>query len=344
MKKYARHKYNGVVLGYAGHIEPKMISHIEFFSSKGAKILLAPAVPGIADEWSYNYLRKKGVLTFGTKARSWEELEKEYARLLRYKPNFIFEMGGRLTKLAMEKGILLNSASEVTGTGVHIARTHSPAFPWFTWDEVGYKGIHNRYEVAYGVWYGFRYLTNLELCRKNVAVVGFGPIGQGVAQAARSMGASVVVCEIDSLRRMQAKSEGFWTDDLEHAAKCADVIITCTGVQKVLDITKIPNFKDGVILCNAGHDDREICRDNLPRGKVLFNGIEASRIKNKNVFILNGGRLLNLASHYGSAINTFDVMTAYFVEILHFMFTKSQTYPAGVQSGPREISRRIEKC
>ncbi|PWU18674.1 MAG: hypothetical protein C5B49_06810 [Bdellovibrio sp.] len=42
-----RRDYSGIRLAYAAHVEPKMISHIEFFVKRGAQLLVAPCVPGI---------------------------------------------------------------------------------------------------------------------------------------------------------------------------------------------------------------------------------------------------------------------------------------------------------
>ena len=45
--------YKNIKLAYAGHVEPKMISHIEFFINHGVEMFIAPCVPGVVHQESW---------------------------------------------------------------------------------------------------------------------------------------------------------------------------------------------------------------------------------------------------------------------------------------------------
>ena len=51
--------------------------------------------------------------------------------------------------------------------------------------------------------------TNLLLAGKTIVVLGYGWTGKGVALRARGAGAQVIVCEVDPMRALEARMEGF---------------------------------------------------------------------------------------------------------------------------------------
>ncbi len=51
--------------------------------------------------------------------------------------------------------------------------------------------------------------TNLLLAGKTLVVLGYGWTGKGVALRARGAGAQVIVCEVDPMRALEARMEGF---------------------------------------------------------------------------------------------------------------------------------------
>ena len=170
--------------------------------------------------------------------------------------------------------------------------------------------MHNRYEVGPGIWYAFRKLTGLDPCRMRVGVIGFGLVGHGVAAIARGMGAQVLVSDQAPIRQLEAASEGFMVCDLDFLLPKVDVIVTATGVQETLTAVHLLKARDGLILLNAGHDSREIHLPLESRIAEILPGVAEYHFEDKRIYLLAEGRLLNLAAGGGSAINTFDLMTA----------------------------------
>ena len=110
--------------------------------------------------------------------------------------------------------------------------------------------------------------TNLLLAGQTVVVLGYGWTGRGVALRAAGFGASVIVCEVDPLRALEARMEGFAVMPALEAAARGDIFITVTGVPDVLRGEHFFRMKDGAVLANAGQFDVEISLDDL-RAAVL---------------------------------------------------------------------------
>src|ERR671910_325583 len=75
--------------------------------------------------------------------------------------------------------------------------------------------------------------------------------------------AQVIVCEIDPMRALEARMEGFEVMPARVAAERGDVFVTVTGSRDVLGAEHFARMKDGAVLANAGHFDVEIDLDAL---------------------------------------------------------------------------------
>ena len=68
----------------------------------------------------------------------------------------------------------------------------------------------------------------------------------------------MIVCEIDPMRALEARMEGFEVMPALVAAERGDVFVTVTGSRDVLGAEHFAAMKDGAVLANAGHFDVEI--------------------------------------------------------------------------------------
>ena len=75
--------------------------------------------------------------------------------------------------------------------------------------------------------------TNLLLAGRTIVVLGYGLTGKGVALRARGAGAQVIVCEVDPMRALEARMEGFEVMPALEAAARGDVFVTVTGNRDV---------------------------------------------------------------------------------------------------------------
>src|SRR4051812_15304221 len=120
------------------------------------------------------------------------------------------------------------------------------------------RAFNDRFGTGQSVLDGILRATNLLLAGQTVVVLGYGWTGRGVALRASGFGASVIVCEVDPLRALEARMEGFAVMPALAAAERGDVFITLTGGRDVLRAEHFARMKDGAVLANAGHFDVEI--------------------------------------------------------------------------------------
>ena len=151
------------------------------------------------------------------------------------------------------------------------------------------RAFNDRHGTGQSALDGIIRATNLLLAGRTFVVLGYGWTGQGVALRAKGLGASVVVCEVDPLRALEARMDGFEVMPALAAAERGDVFVTVTGARDVLGAEHFARMKDGAVLANAGHFDVEI--DVRALAKAATERREVRPLVDQYVV---GGRRLNL--------------------------------------------------
>ena len=118
--------------------------------------------------------------------------------------------------------------------------------------------FNDRYGTGQSTIDGILRATNLLLAGRSVVVLGYGSAGRGVAHSAKGAGAAVIVCEVDPVRALEARMEGFAVMSALAAAPLGEIFITVTGAPDVLRREHFELMRDGAVLANAGHFDVEI--------------------------------------------------------------------------------------
>ena len=71
------------------------------------------------------------------------------------------------------------------------------------------RTFNDRYGTGQSALDGIVRATNLLLAGHTLVLFGYGYTGKGIAQRARGAGAAVIVCEVDPLRALEARMEGY---------------------------------------------------------------------------------------------------------------------------------------
>src|ERR687897_263626 len=154
---------------------------------------------------------------------------------------------------------LVAGGAEETTTGLVRLRALALACPVIAVNEARTERLFNdHYGTGQSTLDGILRATNLLLAGKTIVVLGYGFTGKGVALRARGAGAQVIVCEVDPMRALEARMEGFEVMPALVAADRGDVFVTVTGNRDVLSRAHFERMKDGAVLANAGHFDVEI--------------------------------------------------------------------------------------
>jgi adenosylhomocysteinase len=176
------------------------------------------------------------------------------------------------------------------------------------------RTFNDRYGTGQSTLDGVLRATNLLLAGRTVVVLGYGWTGKGVALRAQGAGASVIVCEIDPMRALEARMDGCEVMPALDAAQRGDLFITVTGGRDVLVREHFERMKDGAMLANAGHFDVEIAVDQLAalataRRQVLPL-VEQFEIGERRLNLLARGRVVNLAAAEGHPAAVMDMSFA----------------------------------
>jgi adenosylhomocysteinase len=200
-------------------------------------------------------------------------------------------------------------ACEETTTGIHrlksMHRDKALELPVMAVNDSYMKYLFdNRYGTGQSTFDSIMGSTNVLIAGKTIVICGYGWCGRGVAMRAAGLGANVIVTEIDPIRAIEARMDGYRVMKVREAVKEADMLITVTGNVDVVSGEDFKYMKDGCILANSGHFNVEINKQDLERmstsTKMLKPDIEEFVMADgRKIYLLADGRLVNLAGERG---------------------------------------------
>jgi adenosylhomocysteinase len=173
----------------------------------------------------------------------------------------------------------------------------------------------NRYGTGQSVVTALMQNTNLILAGKDAVVAGYGWCGKGVAMRLASLGARVIVTEVDPVAAMEAVMDGYRVMTMDEAAPVGDFFCTVTGCEKVITTAHMMKMKDGAILSNAGHFNVEVDMAALEafavKKTLLRNNVVGYTLPNgKTIAVIAEGRLVNIAAGDGHPAEIMDLSFA----------------------------------
>jgi adenosylhomocysteinase len=307
---------SGMRLACSMHVDIKIIPLVEGLLERNAQVFLATCNPTTVRDEVVEYLHNKGAQVQAWYGMSNHAFQEAFSAALDWAPTHLSEFGADLTATYLEREKDLPAVrASLEGTSSGIARLTGLSLPYpvFNWNDLPIKeDLHNRHMVGLTTWMMFYNRTQLSLHGKHVLVIGYGPVGQGVAATARSFGGAVTIVERDPNRALQASFDGWPVHSLDESLHLADVVVTATGSRNVLGPSHWVDLKDGVFLLNIGHRSDEInvvSLQNYPHQMVLPH-IEEFNLKGRRIYLIAGGSMANLTAGQGDSLNAFDVTLA----------------------------------
>lgn len=312
----------------------------------GARLRIAAVNPDSTDDVAAAY-----IATLGAEVWAWSRMTNESVLeglewLVSERSDAISDMGGEFIAAHIDRGTAPRAALEATTSGLHRLTGLEIPFPVFNWNDIPLKDrIHNRHHVGLTAWPAFSAVTGLALYGRSVLVVGFGPVGRGVAAQARSLGAAVSVVEIDPVRALEAHHYGFRDVTLDQGLATCSIVVTATGIEGVLSSDQLRLLRPNAILANVGHSNREIdvpWLEQQPHASVRPS-IDRYTIDDRPVYLINRGSLVNLAPEaHGTMDEYFDPFAAIILRGLAWIADGgAATARPGLQPYPRELEYEI---
>jgi adenosylhomocysteinase len=207
--------------------------------------------------------------------------------------------------------------------------------------------FNDRYGTGQSALDGIVRATNLLLAGHTLVLFGYGYTGKGIAERARGAGAAVIVCEVDPMRALEARMEGYEVLPALEAAARGDLFVTVTGSRGVLRAEHFERMKDGAVLANAGHFDIEIdldaLRDAADGVREVLPLVEEYDLGGRRLNLLVGGRVVNLAAGQGHPPAVMDMSFAnQALAVEHLALHGAELQP-GVLPVPREIDDEVAR-
>jgi len=349
--------FRGLRIGMALHVEAKTGVLALALRDAGATVRLASCNPLSTDDSVVAALRDEGV---DVHAKKWEtdaEYDEYLHKVLDLRPNLVIDDGGDLIyRLHTNRKDLLPAvigANEETTTGVHRMRAMEEAkelrFPVIDVNDAMTKHLFdNRYGTGQSTIDGILTATNLLLAGKRFVVAGYGWCGRGVAMRARGMGANVVVTEVDPIKAIEAKLDGFEVMPMLNAAKTADFIVTATGDRDIVTARHLHDVRDGCVLANAGHFNVEVNMEDLrrhaKRRRRVREFVDEYVLRGgKTVYVLGEGRLVNLAVGQGHPVEIMDMSFSIQALCANLLAREGKRMEPRVHAVPRAIDERVAR-
>jgi len=349
--------FKGVRIATTLHLEMKTAFLLLTLKAGGAEVSATASNPLSTQDDVVAALAKAGVKVYAIRGESREEYYENMHRALDVRPNIIIDDGAdMISTVHREREELIDEiwgASEETTTGVIRLRAMEKdgvlRFPIIAVNDSYTKYLFdNRYGTGQSTWDGIIRTTNLLIAGKNVVVVGYGWCGRGIAMRAKGLGATVIVVEVDPIRALEARMDGFLVMDMKEASRIGDIFVTSTGNIKCIRKEHFAVMKDGAILANAGHFDVEIWKPDLEELAVEIReprpNITEYKLKDgRRLYLLAEGRLVNLAAADGHPAEIMDMSFALQAKAAEYIKDNHESLEPKVYVLPREIDEMVAR-
>jgi adenosylhomocysteinase len=302
----ASRPWEGVTLGLNLHLTTLTAALLRELALGGAECIVSAANPGTTDPGTVDLLRNLGMSVY-----TGGDMENRHLQVLEHSPRILVDVGFDCvsTLLDHRKDLIENvkGAVEITRSGITRLREREDLpFPVININDGRLKNaVENRHGVGEAVWQAVSILTGMHLAGRRVAIIGYGPVGRGLAMHAKAAGMNVEVVERDKVRRLFAHYDGYPTPTLHNALERVSMAVTATGNPNVITVENLKGARDGLLLVNAGHGSDEIDMQSVKRAaeRVDYVADQVVRYRLENgtrVTVLGDGHPLNIVLNSGS--------------------------------------------
>ena len=349
----------GVRVAACLHVTAETANLVRALLAGGAQVALCAANPlSTQDDVAAALVGAYGAAVYGARGEDRAAYEGHLERLVAGAPQILVDDGAELIVTAHAGGSTLAGqligATEETTTGLVRLRAMEAEgllrCPVLAVNETLTERVFNdRYGTGQSVLDGILRATDLLFAGRSVVVIGYGSAGGGIAARAKGAGAAVIVCEVDPVRALEARMDGFEVMGARDAAQVGEVFITVTGAPGVLRREHFELMGDGAVLANAGHFDVEISLTDLaglavePPHAVLPLVDEYRLADGRRLHLVTKGRVVNLAAAAGHPASVMDLsFAAQALAVAHLARERADARP-GVHAPPVAIDHEVAR-
>lgn len=301
----ASRPFDGLTIGIGAHLTTLTGALMRELVLGGGTWVVCAASAATTDHGVVALLRDSGLDVYTSGSR-----DDYLSQVLDHKPDLLADVGADLIATLVqrrpEQARQVRGAVEITKSGVDRLRALDLPFGVVNINDGRLKpAIENQRGVGEGLWHAVQRLTGMHLSGRRVGVIGYGPVGRGVATFARALGASVEVVETDAVRRLMAHYDGFPVPTFESLLKRSGIVVTCTGRPGVINVDRLRQSREGLVLVNAGHGGDEIDVQGIKEAAIgvdhIADHVVCYRLEDgPGVVVLADGHPLNIVTNAGS--------------------------------------------
>lgn len=337
----AERPLDGIRIGACLHVTAETGVLIRTLEAAGASVALCSANPLTTQQ---DVVEALGPIAFAAHGERAPQLEP----VLATEPQVTMDDGADLAVALLDAEGIIGGTEETTSGLVGLRameRAGRLRFPILAVNEAASeRAFNDRFGTGQSALDGILRATNLLLAGQSLVVLGYGATGRGIALRARGAGATVIVCEVDPMRALEARMEGFDVLPALRAAERGDVFVTVTGNRDVLRREHFERMKDGAILANAGHFDVEISLPDLgDERRQVLPLVDEYVVGGRKLNLLARGRVVNLAAGEGHPAAVMDVSFAIHALSVEELVRRAGELAPGVHPVPEAIDHEVAR-
>jgi adenosylhomocysteinase len=341
-------RLKGLRVGISLVLEPKTAVLALLLAEAGAEVAVF-AFAAETDDAVAAELASRGIAVHASASASAEEERAFALALLDHRPHLLVDDGAHVIRLAHAQrpdvvaGLI--GATEETTSGVTPLRAMAAdgalRVPVIAAnDAVTKTWFDNRHGTGETCVLAIARALDSDLAGDRAVVVGFGPVGEGVAERLRVLGAQVVVVDLDPRRELAARFAGFATAPLLEAVRNADLVVSATGAPRTIDAATLAACREDAVIAVAGGAPEEVLPPPGTTSEPVAPHVERLRLPGGGtVRLLAGGDCVNIVAGEGNPIDVMDLSFAVQLASLRFLL-ESDPAP-GVHALPEAADRAI---
>jgi adenosylhomocysteinase len=339
----------GTRIGIAMVLEPKTAQLALLLRDAGAEVAVY-AHPDEIDPDVAAALRARGIPVDGDPALTGSAEREAAIAFLRRGHDLLLDDGSHLIRLAHEEELVtgLRGAAEETTSGLTPLRLMAEEgllrIPVIAVNDAPMKtAFDNRYGTGQSCVFAIADVLDtvgIGVRDQPAVVIGYGPVGEGVAAHLRALGAAVSITETDPVRALRAAHDGYETGRL-HALAPGALVVSATGAPHTIDPETLRAAR---IVAVAGGVPGEVDVDVAGLLPVELAGTAHPHLERAGdgALLIARGGCVNLAAAEGNPIEIMDLSFA--VQLSAVSQLLGTVLPAGVHAFPPESDEAVARA
>jgi adenosylhomocysteinase len=329
-------------------LEPKTAVLALLLAEAGAEVAVF-AFAAETDDGAAAELAARGITVHASDTASPAEERRHALALLDGRPQLLVDDGAHVIRLAHAErpdvvaGLI--GATEETTSGVTPLRAMAAdgalLVPVIAAnDAVTKTWFDNRHGTGETCVLAIARALDDDLSGSRAVVVGFGPVGEGVAERLRVLGARVTVVDLDPRRALAARFAGYATATVLEAVRDADLVVSATGVPRTIDAAVLAACPDDAVIAVAGGAPEEVLPSDDTRHELLSLRVERLHLPSGgSVLLIAGGDCVNIVVGEGNPVDVMDLSFA--VQLASIRALLDGGLAAGVHVLPEAADRHV---